>query len=104
MQQSAPRAGLVPPDWNRRLDKPAIQLPDLLGIRSGCSMLPPHELFPASDVFLLHASPPPQRTPRHSSRHRRGGAGTRLSDLGENARGASCFAAAALGVRAAKPG
>jgi len=35
MQQSAPRAALVPPDWNRKLDKPATQLPDLLGIRSG---------------------------------------------------------------------
>src|ERR1700675_2153777 len=104
MQRIALRAGLDPPDWNRRLDKPAIQLPDLLGILSGCSMLPPHELFPASDVFPLHASAPTQRTPRDCSRHRRGCASTRMSDLGKNARGAPRLAAPTLGVRAAEPG
>src|ERR1700722_15314903 len=104
MQQSAPRAAWVPPDWTRRLDKPQIQLPDLLGIRSGCSMLPLCEPFPASDVFLLHASAPTQRTPRDCSGHRRGCAGTRMSDLGENAGGAPCLTAATLGVRAAEPG
>ena len=90
--------------WHRRLDKSAIQLADLLGIRSGCSRLPPYELFPAGDVFSIHASAPPQRTPRDCRRHRRGGAGTRMSDLGKNARGAPCVAAATLGVRAAKSG
>src|SRR5271157_1388774 len=102
MPPSAPQVGLVPPDWNRRLDKPATQLLDLLGIRSVCSILPPHELFPASDVFPRHASAPTQRTPRDCGRHRRGGAGTRASDLGKNAGGAPCLAAATLGISAAE--
>src|ERR1700691_6105532 len=98
MPPNAPRAGSAPPDWNRRLDKSSTKLPDLLGIRSRCSIIPPYELFLASDVFLIHASAPPQRTPRNCSCHRCGYAGTRTSDLGENARGAPCVAAAALGV------